>query len=112
MTTETEKERLCRLGRMLRAIELGLDPNTPWSEISAAYKNYPQEMGVTPVEDASEEWPHPLSGGEMACGKRITEDLTVLTAGDLYASSDGTWKHCPVPGVLFRSWSGTIWIRP
>lgn len=108
---ESEKDRLCRLGRMLRAIELGLDPNVSWSEISAAYNNHPPELEVATEGASCDEWLHPLSAA-VVNGRRITQDLTILTEKDLYASSDGTWRTCPVPGVMYRPWSKTIWIRP
>lgn len=109
---ESEKDRLNRLGRMLRAIELGLDPDAPWSDISAAYRTHPPELTVAASGDTvGDEWQHTLSEATVY-GKRITQDLTVLTENDLYASSDGTWKTCPVPRVTYRPWSSTIWIRP
>jgi len=46
-----------------------------------------------------------ISGKELGPG-------TTLKAGDLYASSDGTWKKCPSPGSVIEEDCEAVWVRP
>lgn len=97
--------------RMIRAIALGLSPHASWLEISTAYQHtHLPEINTQVLGDGKGHWMHPLSG-VVVKGKLITKDLEVLGEQDVHAAPDGSWKHCPVPKLLFRPWSQTLWVR-
>lgn len=97
--------------RMIRAIALGLSPTASWAEISTAYKDTPlPPINTQVLGDGKGHWMHPVSGVVIR-GKLITKDLEVLGEQDMFASPDGSWQTCPVPKLLFRPWSHTLWVR-
>ncbi len=108
---KTIEKALGDANRMIRAVTLGLSPHASWIEISTAYQNIPLlPINTQVLGDGKGHWMHPISGVVIQ-GKLITKDLEVLGEQDVFAAPDGSWKQCPVPKLLFRPWSHTLWVR-
>ena len=42
----------------------------------------------------------------------LLEEGDELEKGDVYASSNGSWESCPVPGAKLGKGTAVVWVRP